>query len=61
MSDALSDRLPPHNQEAERGVLGGILRDPDELSSVQQIIRAYEHSEAEETKRSTPPSTDRPD
>jgi replicative DNA helicase len=40
MSDSLTDRLPPNNQEAERGVLGGILRDPDELSTVQQIIRA---------------------
>ena len=40
MSDPMTDRLPPHNQEAERGVIGGILRDPDELSSVQQIIRA---------------------
>ena len=40
MSDPMTERLPPHNQEAERGVLGGILRDPDELATVQQIIRA---------------------
>ena len=40
MSDPLTDRLPPHNKEAERGVLGGILRDPDTLPDVQQILRA---------------------
>jgi replicative DNA helicase len=40
MSDPLTDRLPPQNREAERGVLGGILRDPDALPDVQQIITA---------------------
>jgi replicative DNA helicase len=40
MSDPLTDRLPPHNKEAERGVIGGILRDPDTLPDVQQILRA---------------------
>ncbi len=40
MSDLLTDRLPPQNREAERGVLGGILRDPDTLPTVQQIIVA---------------------
>jgi replicative DNA helicase len=40
MSDPLTDRLPPQNRDAERGVLGGILRDPETLSDIQQIIRA---------------------
>src|SRR5437763_3635373 len=40
MSDPLTDRLPPQNRDAERGVLGGILRDPETLSDVQQIIVA---------------------
>ncbi len=39
-TDPLTDRLPPHNKEAERGVIGGILRDPDTLPDVQQILRA---------------------
>src|SRR5262249_34567825 len=40
MSDPMTDRLPPHNKEAERGVIGGVLRDPDTLPTVQQIIKA---------------------
>jgi replicative DNA helicase len=40
MSDPMTDRLPPHNKDAEKGVIGGILRDPDELPTVQQIIKA---------------------
>jgi replicative DNA helicase len=40
MPDPMTDRLPPHNKEAEKGVLGGVLRDPDELPAVQQILRA---------------------
>ena len=39
MSDELTNRLPPHNRDAERGVLGGILRDADTLPDVQQILR----------------------
>lgn len=40
MADPLADRLPPQNRDAERGVIGGILRDPDTLPTVQQIIVA---------------------
>ncbi|VTT97276.1 dna helicase : Replicative DNA helicase OS=Rhodopirellula europaea 6C GN=RE6C_00217 PE=4 SV=1: DnaB: DnaB_C [Gemmataceae bacterium] len=40
MSDPMTDRLPPHNRDAERGVIGGILRDPDVLPTVQQTIKA---------------------
>jgi replicative DNA helicase len=39
-TDPMTDRLPPHNRDAERGVIGGVLRDPDTLPTVQQIIKA---------------------
>lgn len=39
-NDPMADRLPPHNKEAERGVIGGLLRDPDTLPNVQQFLRS---------------------
>lgn len=40
MSDALTDRTPPHNRDAERAVLGAIFRDPDVLADVRGVLRA---------------------
>ncbi len=37
---ALADRLPPHNREAERSVLGSMLRDNKIIPDVVQILRA---------------------
>ncbi len=36
--DAVSDRLPPQNIEAEEAILGGILLDPEALSRVMEIL-----------------------
>lgn len=30
--------MPPHNPDAERGVLGGLLRDPDSIPAVQEVL-----------------------
>ncbi|MFQ4138381.1 replicative DNA helicase [Nodosilinea sp. PGN35] len=38
--DAVSDRLPPQNVEAEEAILGGILLDPEALSRVMEILTA---------------------
>jgi replicative DNA helicase len=35
-----AQRLPPHNREAERGVLGSMLRDNELIPDVVQLVRA---------------------
>jgi replicative DNA helicase len=35
-----AERLPPHSREAERGVLGGMLRDNKVIGDIVQILRA---------------------
>jgi len=40
MADPMTDRLPPHSRDAEEGVIGGLLRDPDVLSTILQVIKA---------------------
>ncbi len=36
--DAVSDRLPPQNIEAEEAILGGILLDPEALGRVMEVL-----------------------
>jgi replicative DNA helicase len=36
----MEERMPPHNREAEIGVLGGILRDPQIMPDVERIVSA---------------------
>ncbi len=38
LSHPLSERVPPHNVEAEQAILGGIMLDPDALGNVIEII-----------------------
>ncbi|MCI0683271.1 MAG: replicative DNA helicase [Gemmataceae bacterium] len=42
MADAqrTTERLPPHNREAERGVLGSMLRDNELIPEVVQLVKA---------------------
>jgi len=37
-SNPTSERVPPHNTEAEQAILGGVLLDPDALGNVIEII-----------------------
>src|SRR5688572_572219 len=38
LHDPLTDHLPPQNREAEHGILGGILRDPNILPAVRDNL-----------------------
>lgn len=40
MSATIIDGMPPHNPDAERGVIGGVLRDPQVLPDVLAVVRA---------------------
>ncbi len=42
MEQGSPDRLPPHNREAERGVLGSLLRDNELIPEIVQLVRAEE-------------------
>jgi replicative DNA helicase len=38
--DNLRGRIPPHNESAERAVLGALLQDPERMADVHELVRA---------------------
>ena len=38
-ANSLQDRLPPQNRDAERALLGGMLRDNNVIGDILQIVR----------------------